>query len=208
MRWNEARQRLELAGGGLLALLVLGLVAAGVAVVVLLRAQPHPTSLPSAGTSASVRTTGAAVARATPLVTATLVTVDVSGKVHRPGVYKLGPGTRVIDAVRAAGGALHGVPLDGLNLAAKLTDGQQVVVGGPAGAAAPVAGATSQASVVDLNSATVEQLQTLPGIGPVLAQHIVDYRTQHGPFASVDALQQVSGIGPNKFAQLKDHVSA
>jgi competence protein ComEA len=193
---------------------VLGLLAAVVAVVLLVRAQPRSTSLalPSQTASARTATTAAGAGTAARSASPTAVlAIDVTGKVHHPGVYKLSGGSRVIDAVRAAGGALHGISLDSLNLAARLTDGQQVVVGGPAGAPPPAAGATSGASVasvVDLNSATVDQLQTLPGIGPVLAQHIVDYRTQHGPFASVDALQQVSGIGPSKFAQLKDHVSA
>jgi competence protein ComEA len=192
-----------------LALLVLGALAAAVAIVMLLRAQPHTTSLPLSTPSSVVHTSLAPTTSAKS--TATAVTVDVTGKVHHPGVYKLSASSRVIDALRAAGGALHGTSLDSLNLAARLVDGQQVAVGAPAAVAAPgvtAAGAASAPAMVDLNTATVEQLQTLPGIGPVLAQHIVDYRTQHGPFTSVDALQQVSGIGPSKFAQLKGHVSA
>jgi competence protein ComEA len=209
-RWDDTRQRLELAGGGLVALLVLGLLAAAVAVVMLLRAQPHATPLATGVGPTSVHSSGVTVAHPTGATsTPVTVTVDVSGKVHHPGVFKLSSSSRVIDAVRAAGGPLHGVSLDSLNLAARLTDGQQVVVGGAVVAAGPPdAAGTTQTAVVDVNSATVEQLQTLPGIGPVLAQHIVDYRTQHGPFATVDALRQVSGIGPSKFAQLKDHVSA
>ena len=102
-----------------------------------------------------------------------------------------------------------GTSLDALNLAAKVTDGEQVAVGAAAAAAAPAMGGTgASAGPVDLNTATVEQLQTLSGIGPVLAQRIIDYRTAHGPFASVDGLQQVGGIGPAKFAELKDHVTA
>jgi competence protein ComEA len=207
-RWDAVRTRLELAGGGLLALLVLGAVAAAAAGVLLLRARPHATALPSTSHSAGLAVVTSAARTTTPAVR---LLVDVTGKVHHPGVFKLPNGSRVIDAVRAAGGALHGTSLNSLNLAAKLADGQQVVVGGsagPAGTTQPGGSPTADAGLVDLNTATVEQLQTLPGIGPVLAQHIVDYRTLHGPFSGVDGLQQVSGIGPSKFAQLKDHVSA
>jgi len=207
-RWSQwARQRLEPARSAVAALIVLGLVAAAVAGVVLLRAQPSTSrAVPLHDTSSA----GVAVV-SHPVSPATTVLVDVTGKVHHPGVVRLKPGARVLDAVRAAGGALPGTSLDTLNLAAKVTDGKQVAVGAAAVAAAPPAGATGAdvaAAPVDLNTATVEQLQTLSGIGPVLAQRIIDYRTAHGPFASVDGLQQVGGIGPAKFAELKDHVSA
>jgi competence protein ComEA len=145
------------------------------------------------------------------------VVVDVAGKVRHPGVYRLPVGSRVDDAVRAAGGALHGVRLDSLNLAARLVDGQQVAVGvPPAGGAAGGAGGAGQSGAappggatgdVNLNTATSEQLQSLPGVGPVLAQHILDWRGQHGRFTSVDQLQDVSGIGPAKFAAIKDLVT-
>jgi competence protein ComEA len=146
------------------------------------------------------------------------VVVDVSGKVHRPGVYTLRAGARVVDAVAAAGGALPGVPLTGLNLAARVTDGQQVPVGVPAAAPADPAatGAPSadagdsdgaRGSPVNLNTAGLDELQTLPGIGPVTAQHILDWRAQHGQFLSVDQLREVSGIGEVKFAELKPLVS-
>ncbi len=194
-------------------MVLLGLIAAAVAAVAYLRAQPSPTTtaLPAhSSTTVSVRTTPIA---ATP---APLLLVDVTGKVHRPGVVRLRSGARVIDAVRAAGGALPGTSLDSLNLASKLTDGQQVAVGGPAvpaGSAvtgggagtSPAAGAST--APVNLNTATLAELTTLPGIGPVLGQRILDYRTAHGPFASIDGLQQVAGIGPSKFADLKDHVT-
>jgi competence protein ComEA len=150
------------------------------------------------------------------------VVVDVAGKVRRPGLYRLPEGARVDDAVRAAGGSLRGVDLSSLNLAARVVDGQQILVGigggvgvgGGAGVGGPgaapgaamsrsaVAGGTA-AAMVNLNSATLDQLESLPGIGPVLAQHILDWRTQHGQFATVDQLQDVSGIGPAKFAALK-----
>ncbi|MFF0746569.1 ComEA family DNA-binding protein [Streptomyces sp. NPDC004111] len=131
-----------------------------------------------------------------------VVVVDVSGGVRRPGVHRLPAGSRVADALRMAGGVKAGQDIGGLNRARVLTDGEQVVVGGPA---PPVAGAAGvpgagpagapQAGPVSLNTATVEQLDTLPGVGPVLARHIVDYRTQHGGFRSVEELREVDGIG-------------
>lgn len=147
-----------------------------------------------------------------------IVVVDVSGKVHRPGVYTLRAGARVVDAVTAAGGPLPGVPLTGLNLAARVTDGQQVPVGVPAAAPAdPAATGVPSAGTggsdgpggppVNLNTAGLDELQTLPGIGPVTAQHIMDWRAQHGQFASVDQLREVSGIGDVKFTELKSLVS-
>ncbi|WUJ17057.1 ComEA family DNA-binding protein [Streptomyces sp. NBC_00390] len=138
------------------------------------------------------------------------IVVDVSGKVLRPGVLRLPAGSRVADALAAAGGVRAGTDLTGLNRARVLMDGEQVVVGvpappgpvatGPGGAGGPAAGPVS------LNSATVEQLETLPGVGPVLAQHIVDHRTQHGGFRSVDELRDVNGIGDRRFADLESLV--
>jgi competence protein ComEA len=157
-------------------------------------------------------------------------TVHVVGAVHRPGVYRLRLGLRVQDAVRRAGGAASGADLQAINLAAKLTDAQQVVVpkraaaapGGPVGAAAgagvgagagaatgaAAAGATGAAAgpPVNLNSATAEQLDTLDGVGPATAQKILEYRAQHGGFRSVDDLSQVSGIGPKRLEALRGRV--
>ncbi|WP_406267794.1 ComEA family DNA-binding protein [Streptomyces sp. NBC_00191] len=141
-----------------------------------------------------------------------IVVVDVSGKVRRPGVHRLPAGSRVADALRAAGGVRAGTDLTGLNRARVLMDGEQVVVGVavppglPAtgsGPGAPGPAGAQSAGPVSLNSATVEQLDTLPGVGPVLAQHIVDYRTQHGGFRSVDELREVNGIGDRRFADLQ-----
>jgi competence protein ComEA len=136
------------------------------------------------------------------------VVVSVLGRVSRPGLIRLPQGRRVADALDAAGGALPGTDLTGLNIARLLTDGEQLLVG-----VAPPPGqpaATSQPSVmpggsatVDLNAATLEQLDGLPGIGKVTAQRILDWRTQHGRFTSVDQLREVSGIGPARLAQLK-----
>jgi competence protein ComEA len=148
---------------------------------------------------------------------AATVVVDVAGKVRHPGVYRLPAGSRVNDALHAAGGPLPGVQLSSVNLAAKLADGQQIAVGLPgtasAGGAPPgVAGgstgsAGTPAKPVNLNTASLEQLDALPGVGPVLAQHILDWRAAHGQFGSVDQLKDVSGIGPAKFAALHDLVS-
>lgn len=140
------------------------------------------------------------------------VVVDVSGKVRRPGIRQLPSGARVADALRAAGGVRDGADLTGLNRARVLMDGEQIVVGAPpgpstAGGAAGVATGSGSggaaAGPVSLNTATVEQLDTLPGVGPVLAQHIVDYRTQHGGFRSIDELREVNGIGDRRFADLQ-----
>jgi competence protein ComEA len=143
--------------------------------------------------------------------------ISVVGRVNRPGLVRLVDGARVADALDAAGGAAPGTDLLALNLARKLSDGEQVLVGvaPPPGApadggvqAAPGAatGGAGPGSAVDLNAATVEQLDALPGIGPVTAQRILDWRAAHGRFTSVDQLREVSGIGESKFAKLKDLV--
>ncbi|HSD03397.1 MAG TPA: helix-hairpin-helix domain-containing protein [Gaiellales bacterium] len=137
-----------------------------------------------------------------------VVVVDVTGAVHRAGVYRFPQGARVLDAVRKARAGRH-ADLGALNLAARLTDGEQVIVprrgAGPASATG--AGAASPAAPVSLNSATLEQLETLDGIGPALGQRIIDYRTQHGRFRSIAELDQVSGIGPARLAALRGHVT-
>lgn len=130
--------------------------------------------------------------------------IDVAGAVRRPGVYRLPAGARVVDAVARAGGAAPGALLEGINRAARLTDGQQVVVPerGPA-AVAGVAGAPAESGPIGLGAATVEQLETIDGIGPVTAQKIVEYRDQRGGLASVEQLDQVSGIGPATMESLR-----
>jgi len=134
------------------------------------------------------------------------VVVDVGGRVRRPGLVTLPLGSRVADALKAAGGALRPHDLLSMNLAAKVADGQLLLVGVP-GAAAGTGGDGTPSAPVDLNSATVDQLDALPGIGPVLAQHIIDWRTAHGGFRSVDQLRDVSGIGDSTFADLAPLVS-
>jgi competence protein ComEA len=126
--------------------------------------------------------------------------------VRLPGLYRLPHGSRVADAVAKAGGANAKAALDGVNLAAPLADGEQVVVPSKVAGAAVAPAGSSPASTtgpVSLSTATVEQLDALPGIGPVTAQKIVDYRTAHGAFHSVDELDAISGIGPAKLDQLR-----
>ena len=135
--------------------------------------------------------------------------VDVAGAVRRPGVYRLPAGARVVDAVERAGGPAGGAMLEAINRAARLVDGQQIVVPeripGAADSAA-VSGVTAEAGPISLGGATVEQLETIDGIGPVTAQKIVEYRDQHGGLASVDQLDEVSGIGPATMESLRSRL--
>lgn len=137
------------------------------------------------------------------------VIVDVGGKVRRPGVLTLPAGSRVADALRAAGGTEPGADLTGVNRARVLFDGEQVLVGLPgvtAGGSGPgtgSAGGGGPGVPLSLNTATAEQLDTLPGVGPVLARHIVEHRTEHGGFRSVGELREVNGIGERRFADLE-----
>jgi len=130
---------------------------------------------------------------------------DVVVAVARPGVYRLPAGARVTDAVGRAGGATGEALLEAINLAARLADGQQVVVPtrGPGGAPLATAGAATEDGPISLGTATAEQLDTIDGIGPVTAQKIVEYRDQQGGLASVDQLDQVSGIGPATMQSLR-----
>lgn len=150
-----------------------------------------------------------APARATRPAPVELLVVDVAGAVRRPGLYRLRQGTRIDDAIAAAGGATAKAQLDSVNLAAPVADGEQVLVPGRgiAAAASPAspaaAGAASPSAPLDLNTATAEQLDALPGVGPVTAQKIIAYRTAHGPFHAVAELEGVPGIGPAKMAELK-----
>lgn len=199
------RARLALAGfdlgrPGVRAIAALAAVVALAAAVLAWRAQPRVQPV-SAGP-------GPAAAAATSTSSAASIVVAVSGLVHRPGLVRLPAGARVADAIAAAGGALPGTDLSLVNLARRLTDGELIVVGlpgVPAGSGPPGPGGAP--GPVNLNTATAEQLQALPGVGPVLAQRILDYRAQHGGFGSVGELRQVSGIGDAKFAELKDLVT-
>lgn len=137
--------------------------------------------------------------------------VDVAGKVRRPGIAVLEPGDRVVDAIRAAGGVRRGVDLSGLNLARLLVDGEQVVVGipPPPGIAASAAGnpAAPVGALVNINTATATQLEELPGVGPVTAESIIAFRTEHGAFTDVEELLDVSGIGDATLAEIAPHVT-
>ncbi|HEX2306800.1 MAG TPA: ComEA family DNA-binding protein [Jatrophihabitantaceae bacterium] len=138
-----------------------------------------------------------------------VVVVDVVGRVRHPGLVRLPAGSRVDDAVRAAGGAVPRTDLTGLNLARILVDGEQIAVGIAVRVPPPGTSGSSGAGagLINLNSATAEQLDSLPGIGPVLAQRILDWRTEHGRFVSVDQLREVSGIGEAKFADIRGLVT-
>ena len=139
------------------------------------------------------------------------VVVHVVGAVNEPGLYTLAEGSRIDDAVREAGGAKPKAALELVNLAAPVADGQQVVVplrSGPAGVPATAGSASTGApgGPVHLNTATLEELDALPGVGPVTAQKILDYREEHGGFGSVEELAQVPGIGEKRLASLRDQV--
>jgi competence protein ComEA len=138
------------------------------------------------------------------------VTVDVAGKVRRPGIAVLDAGSRVVDALRAAGGARDGVDLTGLNLARVLVDGEQILVGlaAPTGVAASVTGGSSPvATLVNLNTADQVALESLPDVGPVTAQSILAWRSEHGAFTAVDQLLDVDGIGEVTLAKLTPYVT-
>jgi competence protein ComEA len=134
--------------------------------------------------------------------------VDVAGAVARPGVYRLPSGARVVDAIHRAGGPLRSALLSAVNRAARLADGQQVVIPerGPAGTSAVTGSAASGEGPISLGTATAEQLDTIDGIGPVTAADILDFRDQHGGLASVEQLNQVSGIGPATMEALRERL--
>jgi competence protein ComEA len=177
--------------------------AAAALAVVLLLAIRH---LGDGGSAAPAVTPVQPVAR--PKATAAkLLVVDVAGAVRHPGLYRLRSGSRIDDAIVSAGGPTAKAQLDTVNLAAPIADGEQIVVPGRGAAAVAEGGSaaagSSPSAPLDLNTATLEQLENLPGIGPVTAQKILDYRQQHGAFHAVAELQGVPGIGPAHMAQLK-----
>ena len=175
--------------------------AAGVVVLLLLVVRHF-----GGGSAAPTVTPLPAPVRARPAAPKLLV-VDVAGAVRHAGLYRLRSGSRIDDAIAAAGGPTAKAQLDSVNLAAPVADGEQIVVpgrgvAGAAPASSPAAG-SSPSAPLDLNSATLEQLESLPGVGPVTAQKILDYRQAHGAFHSVAELEGVPGIGPAHMAQLK-----
>lgn len=179
-------------------------VGAVLVVVVGLRALHH-----DAAPAATPTTSRASVAVAAPRAVGALV--HVVGAVRRAGVYRLGAGKRVEDAIRLAGGATAHADLQAINLAAKVADGQQIVVPrrgvAPTAAASAAPGGVASAAPVNLNTATAEQLDTLDGVGPSTAQKILAFRQQHGGFSSINDLTQIPGIGPKKLAALKPQVT-
>jgi competence protein ComEA len=191
---------------GLIVVLVLALGGAGLWYV---RSLPRPIQVAASrpATTGASGATGAASASPS----ATPVIVDVAGWVRSPGVYAFADGDRIVDAIERAGGARHGAYLAALNLAAPLVDGTQILV--PREGAAPAPGGTGSTTtgaaggLVNINTASATELEALPGIGEVLAATIVAYRDEHGPFASVDQLEDVSGIGPSTLEDIRDLVT-
>jgi competence protein ComEA len=172
------------------------------------RVEPVP-SAPSGSAAPTTPTSAPAVGEAAG--TATPVVVAVVGQVARPGLVTVPTGSRVADAVEAAGGLLPGTDPASVNLAALVTDGQQIAVGVPgvvgSTPTSPDGGGAGGGGLIDLNGATAQELDALPGIGPVLAQRIVAHRDEQGPFRSVDQLDDVPGIGPTIFAELAELVT-
>ena len=178
-----------------------------------------PADTPSGGAGSAAAADPYAPSGSEPTSAGTAIVVDIEGKVLKPGVIRLPSGARVMDALRAAGGALPGTDLAPLNQARVLNDGEQVVVGAPAGSTvnggvppqiSPRSGSHGKArpaAPIHLNTATADQLQQLPGVGPALAQRILDWRSEHGQFESVGQLQEVRGLGASKFADLRDLVT-
>jgi competence protein ComEA len=178
------------------------------------RSESVPVATTPAQASADASPSGAVSAPVSPEAQ---IRIHVLGAVNTPGVVALPSGSRVEDAIRAAGGLRTDADPGQLNLAAALQDGQQIVIGtrgqpagqvngGSAGAAQTGGSAGVTSGKISLNSATEAQLESLPGVGPVMAGKIVAYRQQNGPFTSVDQLKEVKGIGDKTFAQIKDHV--
>ena len=205
------RDRLEtLSRGELIGLVVVVAVTMAGAGLWYVRSLPKPVSI-AAGAPPPAAPSAGAVASAASSPTGPPIIVDVTGWVHEPGVYEFAQGERVIDAVERAGGARNGADLSVLNLAAPLTDGTQVVVpkqgAAPAGTVPGETGGGTTSGLVNINTASATEFETLSGIGEVLAGAIVDYRTENGPFASVDDLENVSGIGPATLEEIRDQVT-
>ncbi|MEO8292295.1 MAG: ComEA family DNA-binding protein [Actinomycetota bacterium] len=177
------------------------------------RSLPRPVAVQAAPAPAAAAAGASGAVGVSPTPSPAPVFVDVAGWVRHPGVYEFATGQRVIDAVDAAGGARPGADLTSLNLAAPLTDGTQILVSKEnvvsAGGGTTLPGATTGTggTLVNVNTASATELETLSGVGEVIAAAIVDYRTQNGPFTSVDQLEDVSGIGPATMEEIRDSVT-
>ena len=205
----SVRERLDgLSRGELTGLIVVLVLTLGGAGLWYMRSLPKPIVVAEAPGPGQVVGPAGASAAASP--SAAAVIVDVAGWVKQPGVYEMVAGDRVIDAIERAGGARKGAELSALNLAAPLIDGSQILVprmGATTGTPGSVGSAPGGTALININSASATELETLPGIGEVLAATIVQYRTDNGPFASVDQLEDVSGIGPSTLDEIRDFVT-
>ncbi|OZC91680.1 hypothetical protein CH254_04125 [Rhodococcus sp. 06-412-2C] len=221
-RWRSAR--VDPGRQGAIALAAAGVFVVLVAAFAVFRDAPTPAPAPPLAVVASDTKDSDVLAEPVPAVEAELV-VSVVGLVIQPGLVRLQPGSRIADAVAAAGGPVEGADLLALNIAARVADGDQIVVGVvPPQAAPPLSSTTSvdgpvtaggaqaapegsaPAGTVDLNAATVAELDALPGVGPVTATSIVSWRETNGRFVSVDQLAEVDGIGPGRLAKIRDLV--
>lgn len=212
-----ARLRADPGRAGVIALIVVGLLAILVTVFTLARDRTPPVASANLPAVQMVSSTAP-----TPSAADGPVVVSVMGLVHKPGLVTLSTGARIADALEAAGGALDGADLVGLNMARRITDGEQIIVGitGPPGAPAPMGSSVSPQSTaaparpetpaagapLNLNTATAEELDGLPGVGPVTAAAIIAWREANGRFTSVDQLGEVDGIGPARLEKLRDLV--
>jgi competence protein ComEA len=194
---------------GVRALIFVAVIGIAIAGIVAWRSRPRIDPVTAARTESSAPLSGPSAGPTG------VVVVAVTGRVRHPGLIRLTAGARVADAIEAAGGAQPDTDLSFVNLARKVQDGELLAIGvtpppgvaiGPDGTGPGPSGAAS-ASPLNVNVATAAQFETLPGIGPVLAQHIIDYRTRHGQFRSVDELRQVDGLGAARFAQIKPLVT-
>lgn len=209
-RRPRARWAVPMSAAARIAAVLLVLAVAGVTLLLLSRGAAPPAA-PTAEPAPMQTPTALSGSGESPTEPAAMLVVHVAGAVEQPGVRELPAGSRVTDAISAAGGATDAADLDVLNLAAPVVDGQQVYVP-ERGEMPPPSTATQSApgsatALVNINTADQTALETLPGIGPSLAQRIVDHRTEHGPFASVESLTDVSGIGPATMERIADLVT-
>src|SRR3954468_1734771 len=212
MAGEGLRERLSaLSRGELVGLVAIVGITLGGAGLWYLRSLPQPVEVRAGGVAPL-----GGVAASSPSETPAPLLVDVAGEVRKPGVYEFTEGDRIIDAIDAAGGATSKADLQSLNLAAPVQDGVQVLVPAKVPVSGSAPGTTtgspgsatgSTGALVNINTADATALEALPGIGEVLSQAIVDYRTQNGPFATVDDLEDVSGIGPSIMEDVRDMVT-